>query len=112
MGDPKKKTHALHSLAQHKKRAQKAWIALMNLEMDNNQRKSILRIMEDKVAPWFAKPELLMDFLTDSYDAGGSTSILALSYGGIKLRNLTLGIYIMCGVRDYSHPLYCSLSST
>jgi U3 small nucleolar RNA-associated protein 19 len=74
-----KKTHALYSLAQHKKRAQKAWMALMKLEMDNEQRKSILRIMEDTVAPWFTKPELLMDFLTDCYDSGGSTSILALS---------------------------------
>jgi U3 small nucleolar RNA-associated protein 19 len=93
--DPKKKTHALHSLAQHKKRAQKAWMALMELEMDNNQRKSILRIMEDTVAPWFTKPELLMDFLTDSYDAGGSTSILALS-----------GVYYLIEKRGLDYPLF------
>ena len=76
---PKKTSHALYSLTQHKKRAQNAWLSLMNLEMDKEQRKSILGLMVKSIAPWFMKPELLMDFLTDSYNAGGSTSLLALS---------------------------------
>ncbi|KAL2070852.1 hypothetical protein VTL71DRAFT_13878 [Oculimacula yallundae] len=76
---PKKTTHALYSLTQHKKRAQNAWLALMNLEMDKEQRKTILGLMVKSIAPWFMKPELLMDFLTDSYNSGGSTSLLALS---------------------------------
>jgi U3 small nucleolar RNA-associated protein 19 len=76
---PKKITHALYSLSQHKKRAQSAWLALINLEMDKEQRKTILRLTATSIAPWFLKPELLMDFLTDSYDAGGSMSLLALS---------------------------------
>ncbi len=76
---PKKTTHALYSLSQHKKRAQGAWLALMNLEMNKEQRKEILRLMTTSIAPWFLKPELLMDFLTDSYNAGGSMSLLALS---------------------------------
>jgi U3 small nucleolar RNA-associated protein 19 len=52
---------------------------LMNLEMDKQQRKTILRLTATSIAPWFLKPELLMDFLTDSYDTGGSMSLLALS---------------------------------
>jgi U3 small nucleolar RNA-associated protein 19 len=76
---PKKTAHALYSLSQHKKRAQGAWLALMNLELNKEQRKTILRLMATSIAPWFLKPELLMDFLTDSYDAGGSMSLLALS---------------------------------
>jgi U3 small nucleolar RNA-associated protein 19 len=76
---PTKKNHALYSLTKHKRNAQGAWLALMSLPMDKDQRKSILRIMANSIAPWFMKPELLMDFLTDSYDAGGSTSLLALS---------------------------------
>lgn len=76
---PKKTSHALYSLTQHKKRAQRAWLALMNLEMDKEQRKRILSLMAASIAPWFIKPELLMDFLTDSYDSGGSMSLLALS---------------------------------
>lgn len=31
------------------------------------------------IEPWFSRPELLMDFLTDSYNVGGATSLLALS---------------------------------
>lgn len=76
---PKKSKHDLYSITKHKARAQGAWLALMNLEMDREQRKSLLSIMADTIAPWFMKPELLMDFLTDSYNAGGSTSLLALS---------------------------------
>jgi U3 small nucleolar RNA-associated protein 19 len=77
--EPKRKKHDLYSITKHKTRAQGAWLALLNLEMDREQRKKVLGIMADTIAPWFIKPELLMDFLTDSYNAGGSTSLLALS---------------------------------
>ncbi|RFU25849.1 hypothetical protein B7463_g10485, partial [Scytalidium lignicola] len=76
---PKTTTHALYSLAQHKKRAQEAWLALMRVDMSKEQRKTILGHISQAIAPWFAKPELLMDFLTDSYNTGGSTSLQALS---------------------------------
>ncbi|RDW60148.1 hypothetical protein BP5796_11754 [Coleophoma crateriformis] len=76
---PKKKNHALYSLTQHKKRAQEAWLAVMKLQMNKEQRKTMLGLITDSIAPWFVKPELLMDFLTDSYNAGGSTSLLSLS---------------------------------
>ena len=92
---PNKQTHALYSLAKHKRRAQGAWLALMSFEMDKDQRKSILSILDDKIAPWFMKPELLMDFLTDSYDAGGSTSILALS-----------GVFYLIDKRGLDYPLF------
>ena len=35
--------------------------------------------MVHSIEPWFNRPELLMDFLTDSYNVGGATSLLALS---------------------------------
>lgn len=35
--------------------------------------------MVHTIEPWFSRPELLMDFLTDSYNVGGATSLLALS---------------------------------
>lgn len=77
--EPKRKKHDLYSITKHKARAQGAWLALLSLEMDHEQRKKVLGIVADTIAPWFMKPELLMDFLTDSYNAGGSTSLLALS---------------------------------
>ena len=92
---PKKTTHPLYSLTQHKKRAQGAWLALMNLEMNKEQRKSILGLVATSIAPWFMKPELLMDFLTDSYNAGGSISLLALS-----------GVFYLIGERNLDYPSF------
>ncbi|KAI0394756.1 CBF-domain-containing protein [Xylariaceae sp. FL0594] len=75
----KKKTDLVLSLNNQKKQCQAAWLALMKLGPDRQQRKRLLEIMAETIAPWFTDPELLMDFLTDSYDAGGSLSLLALS---------------------------------
>ena len=92
---PKKTSHALYSLTQHKKRAQGAWLALMSLEMDKDQRKTVLGLMVKSIAPWFMKPELLMDFLTDSYNSGGSTSLLALS-----------GVFYLLQERNLDYPSF------
>ncbi len=35
--------------------------------------------MTHRIVPWFQNVELLMDFLTDSFDTGGATSLLSLS---------------------------------
>ncbi|KAI3332266.1 CBF-domain-containing protein [Xylariaceae sp. AK1471] len=75
---PKKKSDTVLSLHQQKKQCQTAWIALLKLDPNRQQRKRLLQIIES-IVPWFTQPELLMDFLTDSYDAGGSLSLLALS---------------------------------
>lgn len=63
----------------HKKRAQDAWLAILRNNLSQSQRKTLLRIMVHNIEPWFNRPELLMDFLTDSYNVGGATSLLALS---------------------------------
>lgn len=92
---PKKTAHELYSLTQHKNRAQEAWLALLDMEMDKEQRKSILGLVTTSVAPWFTKPEILMDFLTDSYNAGGSTSLLALS-----------GVFYLIQERNLDYPSF------
>ena len=92
---PKKTTHAIYSLAKHKQRAQGAWLALMNIEIDKEQRKTILGLVATTIAPWFMQPELLMDFLTDSYNAGGSTSLLALS-----------GVFYLIEEKNLDYPLF------
>lgn len=87
---PEKKSHYLRSVTQQKKQGQEAWLALMQLVNANDQRKRILNIMSTVIAPWFTKPELLSDFMTSCYNAGGSLSLLALSgvFYLIKERNL------------------------
>lgn len=79
IGPPSKAKHELYSLTAHKKQAQKAWMALLRHTLTKAQRKSILDLMSHRIAPWFLKPELLLDFLTDSSNIGGSTSLMALS---------------------------------
>ena len=92
---PSKKSHALYSLTQHRKRAQEAWLAILKLKMEKQQRKTILGQLADCIAPWFLKPELLMDFLTDAYNAGGATSLLALS-----------GVFYLIQQRNLDYPSF------
>lgn len=73
------KTKNLTSINSHKKRAQEAWLAVLRNKISESQRKGLLRIMSHTIAPWFSRSELLMDFLTDSYNVGGAMSLLALS---------------------------------
>lgn len=95
--DPPKirKGHELFSVSKHKKQAQEAWLALMSLDMDKDQRKRLLGVMSRVIAPWFTKPELLMDFLTDCYDTGGSMSLLALS-----------GVFYLIQERNLDYPAF------
>ncbi|KAK3495617.1 CBF/Mak21 family-domain-containing protein [Neurospora crassa] len=92
---PAKKKHPLRSLSQHKKRAQEAWLALMHLGLSKEQRKKVLDVMASSIAPWFIKPELLMDFLTDCYNTGGSISLLALS-----------GVFYLIQERNLDYPSF------
>lgn len=74
-----KKNKKLLSVNAHKNRAQAAWLTVLRGDITPSQRKTLLRIMVHSIEPWFNRPELLMDFLTDSYNVGGATSLLALS---------------------------------
>ncbi|CAN8098694.1 unnamed protein product [Discula destructiva] len=92
---PKKKGHELFSVSKHKKQAQAAWLALMRMSMSKDQRKRLLDVMSSVIAPWFMQPELLMDFLTDCYDTGGSMSLLALS-----------GVFYLIQERNLDYPAF------
>ncbi|GAM33712.1 hypothetical protein TCE0_013r00818 [Talaromyces pinophilus] len=101
-----KSKNPLLSVNSHRRWAQDAWLAILRSNnLSESQRKSLLKKMAHTIAPWFLRPELLMDFLTDSYNAGGSTALLALSglFYLIQERNL-----------DYPHfytKLYSLLDS-
>lgn len=92
---PKKKTHNLRSVTQHKKQGQEAWLALMGIVDNKDQRKKILNLISNVIAPWFVKPEILADFLTNSYNAGGSMSLLALS-----------GVFYLIQERNLDYPSF------
>ncbi|KAI1819072.1 CBF/Mak21 family-domain-containing protein [Xylaria intraflava] len=92
---PKKRSDVVLSLHQQKKQCQSAWLSLLKLSPDRQQRKKLLEIMAESIAPWFIQPELLMDFLTDSYNAGGSLSLLALS-----------GVFYLIQTRNLDYPSF------
>ncbi|CAK7225614.1 Maturation and nuclear export of 40S ribosomal subunits interacting protein [Sporothrix bragantina] len=96
---PAKRSHALYSVAKHRKMAQDAWLAVLqraaSSTTDKSLRKQALGIASTVIAPWFAQPELMLDFLTDCYDAGGATSLLALS-----------GLYYLIRERNVDYPAF------
>ncbi|GAO19855.1 hypothetical protein UVI_02048990 [Ustilaginoidea virens] len=92
---PRKKSHPLCSVTQHKKHGQEAWLALMRMVDTNDERKRILDKISTVIAPWFTKPEILADFLTSCYDAGGSLSLLALS-----------GVFYLIRERNLDYPSF------
>ncbi|KAF4965062.1 hypothetical protein FSARC_7096 [Fusarium sarcochroum] len=94
---PKKKAHPLRNVNQHKKQGQEAWLALMTLVDEKEQQKKILNVISTVIAPWFTKPELLSDFLTNYYNAGGSMSLLALS-----------GVFYLIEERNLDYPSFYS----
>jgi U3 small nucleolar RNA-associated protein 19 len=82
-------------LRTYKDRAQEAWLATMRAGLNKEQRKSILTAFSYQIAPWFQQPEMLMDFLTDSYNVGGATSLLALS-----------GLYYLIAEKNLDYPSF------
>jgi U3 small nucleolar RNA-associated protein 19 len=83
------------SLRAYKEKAQEAWLATMRVGLSKDQRKTILSSFSHQIAPWFQQPEMLMDFLTDSYNVGGATSLLALS-----------GLYYLISEKNLDYPSF------
>lgn len=83
------------SLTSYKSQAQEAWLATLRSGITKEQRKSVLTVFSHQIAPWFPQPEMLMDFLTDSYDVGGATSLLALS-----------GLYYLISEKNLDYPSF------
>ena len=83
------------TLRSYKERAQQAWLATMRAGLTKDQRKAILTSFSHQIAPWFQQPEVLADFLTDSYNVGGATSLLALS-----------GLYYLMSEKNLDYPSF------
>jgi U3 small nucleolar RNA-associated protein 19 len=85
----------ISSLRAYREKAQQAWLATMRAGLTKDQRKTILTAFSHQIAPWFQQPEMLMDFLTDSYNVGGATSLLALS-----------GLYYLISEKNLDYPSF------
>jgi U3 small nucleolar RNA-associated protein 19 len=58
---------------------QSVWLLHLRHSLQTSQLKQLLLIIHKRIIPYFNKPQLLMDWLTDSYNTGGSISLLALN---------------------------------
>jgi U3 small nucleolar RNA-associated protein 19 len=79
--EPAKDVRNMVTSRKQRKHVQTAWLAVLRspLTLTKQQHKQILGMMVDRIVPWFNKVELLMDYLTDSFNVGGATSLLSLS---------------------------------
>jgi nucleolar complex protein 4 homolog B len=55
------------------------WLTLISFKISVSLYRNILKIMDTRIMPHFRNPLTLSDFLIESYDLGGSASLLALS---------------------------------
>ena len=70
----------------HKRQLESVWLAVLGQKSNQQQMNQILQSMTNKIMPTFVRPVLLMDFLTDAYNIGGTPSVVALN-GLFELMN-------------------------
>jgi U3 small nucleolar RNA-associated protein 19 len=66
-------------LAAHQRGFSHCWLAFLRLNLPLDVFKDVLLKLDARVLPHMANPKLLLDFLTDAYNAGGVVAILALN---------------------------------
>ncbi|KAF9187435.1 hypothetical protein BGZ51_001282 [Haplosporangium sp. Z 767] len=87
------KRHPLLMLFNHKRVFSDCWIALLRLPFTTVIYKKTLLIVHKRIIPHLPQPTVLMDFLTDSYNAGGAVSLLALK-----------GLFILITEHNLDYP--------
>ncbi|KAG0036637.1 hypothetical protein BGZ82_003935 [Podila clonocystis] len=87
------KKHPLLMLLNHKRVFSDCWIAILRLPFTTVIYKKTLLIVHKRIIPHLPNPTVLMDFLTDSYNAGGAISLLALK-----------GLFILITEHNLDYP--------
>ncbi|GJJ69199.1 U3 small nucleolar RNA-associated protein 19 [Entomortierella parvispora] len=87
------KRHPLLTLLNHKRVFSDCWIAILRLPFTPIIYKKTLLIVHKRIIPHLPQPTVLMDFLTDSYNAGGAISLLALK-----------GLFILITEHNLDYP--------
>jgi len=65
-----------------------AWLEFLRLEqLDSQMHLAILQAFPTKVLPWFRRPLLLSDYLTDAFEAADEAPLLALSSLFVLIRD-------------------------
>ncbi|KAF9276693.1 hypothetical protein BGZ68_009842 [Mortierella alpina] len=85
--------HPLLTLFNHRRVFSDCWIAILRLPFTPVIYKKTLLIVHKRIIPHLPQPTVLMDFLTDSYNAGGAISLLALK-----------GLFILITEHNLDYP--------
>eukprot|EP00040_Diaphanoeca_grandis_P044043 m.11106 g.11106 ORF g.11106 m.11106 type:complete len:576 (-) comp8659_c0_seq1:120-1847(-) len=70
--------HPLTKPSTYKRSFSDCWLAFLKVKLPMDIFRHVLLRITDDIIPSLSEPKLLIDFLRDSYDVGGVTSILAL----------------------------------
>lgn len=82
----------LSSIAEHKRLFTFIWLEFLKQELIPSVQKEVLVILPDMM-PYMTSPLQLADYLTEAYNAGGATSLLALN-----------GIFILVNSYNLDYP--------
>ncbi|CAG8757004.1 4765_t:CDS:10 [Cetraspora pellucida] len=92
-------------LSSHHRVFSDCWLALLKLPMKQESYKKILLIMHNKIIPHMLQPTMLMDYLTEAYNAGGVISLLALNGLFILINEHNLYLYYQqINNTQYTYP--------
>ena len=87
--------HNVMQLNSHRKVFSTAWLQFLGRPLTQEIHKKVLLSLHSEVIPHMTDPKLLMDFLTDSYNIGGATSLLALN-----------GLFILIHQHNLDYPQF------
>lgn len=71
--------HELFNLVMHKRVFNDAWTAFLGLSLSEDDIKRVLVMLHRQVMPHLVDPAILIDFLADCCDYGGTLALLALN---------------------------------
>lgn len=69
----------ISSCRQHRKLFQTVWLEFLKKKLSRGLYHKVLAVLDDKLMPYMTNPLQLSDFLINSYNMGGATSLLALN---------------------------------
>lgn len=75
--------------------AQKAWLAALDHDLTEHERKMMLKVMKTHILPCLETPEIMLDFLSSSCDQGGSVALLALT-----------GLFQLIEEKNLDYPMF------
>lgn len=89
------KGYGFQTFKGHRHEFSEAWLSIMSSIPSGHVEhyRKVLSVLHESVIPYMVNPCMLMDFLTDSYDQGGLTSLLALN-----------GLFILIAKYNLDYP--------